>query len=178
MGNFNPNLSTTKDFSIIYTAGVVHDKHHPIWRFQLIRQINKNKDLSDVTTYLLKNISDNGTKINYNEYTKWIQDSFKAIDFYYSVNPDKKFQDTKQPNIFTFKMFKEHKLDEIYSNLLLSTGAEQKLYVVQYCNSDYENIKMIACDFLYNAQTITIKNKELLTYILQGKIDQIEEMLQ
>ena len=70
-----------------------------------------------------------------------------------------------------------NKLNEIYTNLLLTDEATQKRYAVQYCNSDNAAVKLLACDILYHYDIIEFKNKKLLELMINGDINSIEELM-
>jgi hypothetical protein len=167
------------DRTIIYTAKIDRTFKN-ITHYQITRYDNDSNACLNITNYLLENITDNGLAIKYsNDYSTWIQEAFKTIELYFTTN---NFyyanQVPTQTELSSYKQFKKLKLDQIYSNLLLTDGVEQKRYIIQYCNHDNINIKMIACDILHNKDIIKFTNKRMLEYIIQGKIDQLEELTQ
>ena len=187
----NPDPNYDKDISITYTPKLSSSDDDYGKReiyFQVSRFANNKVSMRAAANYLLNNVSDNGKHINYSnsEYDSWIIDAFKTINFYYvHTNPFVKIKiiysvghNPGEDEALTYHDFVREGLQEAWYNLFLTDGATQKRYIVQYCNSDNFSLKMVACDFLRNSNNIKIKNPKLLRFMIEGKIDQIEEMFQ
>lgn len=149
---------------IIYTPTVLYKDIR-------LNRFNKSfQDLTKITNYLLDNISEDGTYIKYknSEYDEWIKNSFIDLDLYVISSIEMSYKD-----------FKDNKFDEIYYNLLLNPNPNDQLrYAIQYCNHDNYNIKMVANDVMRNKDIIELKNPKMFKLILEGRIDELEELTQ
>ena len=112
-------------------------------------------------------------------YTDSIKDRFKAVDLYTTEKlPSFKIPSTtiNPTRIITFSNFVASGLQNQWKNLLLTEGDEQLRYVVQYCQSENDNLKTLACDFLRNKNNIVVEDIKMIKLILDGRIDLIEEL--
>jgi len=178
-----------KDEIIIYTPKIsTYDKFKV---YKINRFWDSKVALRKAANYMLDNISDDGTKIVYDnsEYENWVKEAFKDIYLFttpevpnnrYVGNPWA-FSNAQShyyaiPDI-DYKTFIERNLQKAYSNLFLTKPTEQKRYMVQYLQSDDYNIKMIACDMLRHSDCIYVRNPKLLELIITGKFDLIEDVM-
>jgi len=167
---------------IRYTAKVLNDYGAIVYK--LNRFFDNPGSLIGIANTLLENVSDDGKVVRFqdSEYDKWIRETFKDIQIYYTTTPTfdnmvKKHLTMMIPTGIPYKEYKEKNLKEVYTNLLLSDEQIQLRYAVQYCNHDDYNVKMIACDLLRHRDIIEFTNKGLLKLIINGEVDKIEEMM-
>ena len=166
--------------NIIYTAKIQEEYYEGdfIKLYKINRFFEDKKLLIQFTNHLLDNETSNEyidkdffaqLKNTESNYKKFLKDTWFDINFYSTI---------EHKEFISYKTFVDNNLDKIFWNLLFTKGTDRLRYSIQYCNHDNFNVKMVACDVLRHNDIIEFNNKKMIEYIIQGKIDLIEEITQ